>query len=174
MKNIIFCTGNKNKINEMQSILGDEFKIEGKKIDIPEIQDVNVRTVVEKKLDYAIEKLQQPLIVEDTGLYIKNMNGFPGALVKFMLDKIKNNGISKLMGGSNATAVTVIGYYDGEKKHFFEGKKYGTISEKPKSMKKGFGWDPIFIPKIKDNNKTFSQMSIEEKNKISQRKACMS
>ena len=93
------------------------------------------------------------------------MNNFPGALIKFYSEHLGNKGITKFNGGSKAYAETVIGYHDGKKIHFFKGKINGTIPKKPKG--KGFGWDPIFIPK--GFNKSFAEISQEEKNKISMR-----
>jgi non-canonical purine NTP pyrophosphatase (RdgB/HAM1 family) len=168
IKKIIFLTGNKNKLKEFQEIIGESVKIGNKDIDLPEIQSTDVLEVVKEKLKAAIKILKKPCIVDDTGLHFEKLNQFPGALIKFYSQHLKNKGICERVGGSKATAVTVIGYYDGKKTYFFTGKRKGTVPLKPKG--KGFGWDPVFIPKIKDNKKTYAEMSNDMKNKISQRK----
>jgi XTP/dITP diphosphohydrolase len=162
---MIFLTGNKNKVEEAQLILGDSIKITNKKIDLPEIQSTSVEEVIKEKLNAAYKIVKKPVFCEDTGIYIKNMNNFPGALIKFYLDHIGTKGIAKFNGGSSAYAETVIGFHDGKNVHFFKGRINGSIAKKPKG--KGFGWDPIFIPK--NYNKTFGELTQEEKNKISMR-----
>tara|TARA_A100000164_G_C21890223_1_gene764970 strand:+ start:1052 stop:1600 length:549 start_codon:yes stop_codon:yes gene_type:complete len=166
-KRIIFLTGNKNKLKEVQDVIGDSIKITNNDLDLPEIQSTDVLEVVKDKLDAAIKILKKPCMVDDSGLHFDKLNQFPGALIKFYYKHLKNKGICKRVGGSKATAVSVIGYYDGKKKYYFTGKRKGMIPLKPKG--KGFGWDPIFIPKIKDNKKTYAEMSSDIKNKISQR-----
>jgi len=162
---IIFLTGNKNKLAEAQKILGEDIKVVNKKIDLEEIQSTEVEEVIKEKIKAAYKILKKPVIAEDTGVYIKNMNGFPGALIKFYLDKIGNKGIVKFNGGSQAYAETIIGYHDGKKIHIFRGKVNGKISKKVRG--KGFGWDPVFVPK--NSKKAFSEMIETEKNKISMR-----
>jgi XTP/dITP diphosphohydrolase len=162
---IVFLTGNKNKLLEARNILGKDITILNKKIDLDEIQTTSVEDVIKHKILAAYKILKKPVIAEDTGVYIKNMNGFPGALIKFYLDKIGNKGIVKFNGGSNAYAETIIGYHDGKKVHIFKGKVNGNISKKVHG--KGFGWDPIFIPK--NSKKAFSEMTDIDKNKISMR-----
>ena len=166
MKNqLIFLTGNMNKLKEAREILGDDFKIKNKKIDIDEIQSTNVEEVIKHKIEAAYKALKKPCFCEDTGVYIKNMNNFPGALIKFYFDHLGNKKITQFNGGSKVYAETVIGYHDGKKIHFFKGRINGTIAKKPKG--KGFGWDPIFIPK--NHKKTFGEMTSEEKNNFSMR-----
>ena len=162
---LLFLTGNKNKLQEAKDIMGDLAKINNKKIELPEIQSTSVEEVVKEKLNVAYKIVKKPVFCEDTGLYIKNMNNFPGALIKFYEEHLGNKGISTFNGGSKAYAETVIGYHDGKNIHFFKGRINGTIAKKPSG--KGFGWDPIFIPK--NYKKTFAQISNEDKNKISMR-----
>ena len=116
-------------------------------------------------MEQAYALLKKPVLVEDTGLHIEYLNGFPGALIKSFWEHLGNEGISRLAGLSNLTAITVIGYHDGENMYFFRGMTKGYIPHLPTSG--GFGWDGIFIPD--GSNKTYGQMTPEEKNKISQR-----
>jgi len=168
-KKMIFVSGNKNKFSELSDIFSKHnIVLEKVDFDLPEIQSISVKDVVNEKIRYAYEKINQPVIVEDTGLYItsKPMNGFPGALIKFYYDCLGVNGICEKNGGNNAYCETVIGYHDGEQILTFSGIVEGNISREPLYGNFGFGWDPIFIPK--NYNLSFAQ--IEDKNKISMRK----
>lgn len=166
-----FITGNEGKFREVQG------RIQNLKIlpikDLPEIQSLDIREIIEYKLREAIEELNGKYIaiVEDTGLYLDAMNGFPGPLIKFLLQTIGNEGIYKICNSFesfNSEAVTVFGFYNSEKEsvEFFEGRVKGTITS-PKG-ENGFGWDSIFIPDRA--TKTFAEMeTIKEKNKFSMR-----
>ena len=165
MKKPVFLTGNKNKLAEARAIL--TFKFDNKNIELDEIQSIDGRKVIGHKLDEAYSKLKRPVFVDDSALHIDSMNGFPGALYKFLDKHVGLEGICKMVGKKrNAQAVTHIGYFDGKTKKFFEGKIEGTISKTPRGGS-GFGFDYIFIPK--GSKKAYSQIPIEEKNKISMR-----
>lgn len=165
---LLFATSNKNKLKEASQILG--FEVKDIKIDLPEIQDVEVDNIIEYKTRKAYEEVKRPIIAEDTGLYFESMNGFPGALIKWVLKSVDNEGIIKIiknMEHRRAYAKTSIGYFDGDKFHIFSGIVKGEICEEPKGDN-GFGWDKIFKPESYD--KTFAEMTNEEKNSISMRK----
>lgn len=161
-----FVTSNENKLKEASSIL--EFEIENEPIDLTEIQDIGVEKIVENKIKEAYTKIKKPVIVEDTGLYLNSINGFPGALVKWVLKTIGDKGIYDLVKDKekSAYAKTSIGYYDGNELKIFSGTIKGQITE-PKGST-NFGWDTIFKPE--GWKKSFSEMPKEEKNKISMRK----
>ncbi len=168
MKNPIFLTGNKNKLAEAKEIL--PFDFDNKNIDLDEIQSFVGRTVIGHKRDDAYSKLKRPVFVDDSSLHIDSMNGFPGALYKFLDKAVGLEGICKMVTvlkkDRNAQAVTHIGYFDGKTKKFFEGKINGTIAKTPRGGS-GFGFDYIFIPE--GSKKAYSEIPIEEKNKISMR-----
>lgn len=166
MTRVVFVTGNQNKIKEAQQILGNKFTVVAHNIDLPEIQSTEVEDVVQGKIMSAYAIIKKPCFIEDTGLYIENMNGFPGALIKFYFDKIKNEGIAEFNGGSRAYAKTVIAFHDGKRVHSFTGILKGSIAKKPKGI--GFGWDPVFIPS--GAKKTFGEMAQAEKNAVSMRR----
>lgn len=170
-KNKIFLvTSNKNKVREFEEILG--FKLSHIDLELDEIQEIDVEKVVRHKAEQAFLKIKKPVIVEDTGLYLKEWNGLPGALVKLFGQTIGYKNLCKLIKKNRqAKAQTVIGYFDGKKYKSFVGEILGNISLVAKG-KTNFGWDPIFIPKGK--KKTFAEVSNEEKNKISMRKIALS
>jgi len=166
---MIFVTGNKNKLKEFESILG--VKLENSEIDLDEIQSIKVEEVAKHKAKQAFQILKQPVIVEDTGLYFEEFNGFPGALIKFLIKNIPLEKIcSFLKENRKARAVTCIGYCDDNGVKLFIGEIKGIIADFPRGNS-DFGWDPIFIPE--GNDKTFAEMGEEEKNKVSMRKQAL-
>lgn len=214
-RKIIFYTGNKGKFNE----INNEFKhlglltksndkkyhytLEQANIDIPEIQSTLNEEVVKHKLNWILnnkltvsELKNVSIMVEDTGLYITDniMNGFPGALVKYYLDHLGNEGICKKNANSSADAITYIGFWDSllQKEVYFKGIVSGKISDKP-SGNNGFGYDPAFVPlflndyeyynssteniiirKSNINNYTFADLDDNEKSQTNMRTICAS
>ncbi len=162
-----FVTGNQNKLREAQGILGK--RIEAKPCDLIEIQSMSVEEVSRSKVEQARKLFGtgQAFFIEDTGLFIDNAGGFPGALVKFMYESIGSEGMCKFANSSKGYAETVIGYCDEHgQTHFFSGKKRGCFVPEPQGGQ-GFGWDSVFLPR--KSTKTYAEMSAEEKNKISHR-----
>ena len=164
MKTIKFATSNPNKVVE-GNIVGKEFGIEFVQImeDYPEIRDEDVARVAEEGAKFVYGSVKEPIIVEDTGLFINALNGFPGTYSKFVFRKIGNDGILRLMKGMDSGAgqgnrravfVSAIGYYDGDRVIVFKGEVNGRITSEPKGNV-GFGYDPIFMPD--DYDKTFAE-----------------
>ena len=177
---LYFITSSKNKFVEARAILGD---IEQLDIDLPEIQDIDSKNIIRAKLLEALKHKRgglassqlgrSGLIVEDTSLHFNCLNGLPGPLIKWFLGALKNDGLFKIVerfGDDRVEAKTIIGYAQNEKEiYFFEGSARGRIVA-PRG-ETNFGWDPIFLPDGYD--KTFAEMSREEKNKISMRRLAL-
>jgi len=168
---LYFVTSSKNKVKEAKSILG--FEVNKIPLDIDEIQALEVEEVVKDKARKAFEQVKKPVIVEDTGFYIEAWQGFPGALVKWILKTLDNEGLCRAFQEKNRAVVakTSICLYNGKEAKVFTGKIKGRIPERPKG-KSSFGWDPIFQPE--GYKKTFAEMTREEKNSISMRKRALS
>ena len=174
---LTFVTGNAGKLREAQAVLGTN--ITQHNIDLPEIQSMDVEEVCTEKVKLAYSQLNIPVIVEDTGVYIHNMNGFPGALIKFYEKTVGLEEISKRDGGSQVYVKSSIAYYDGKDLKVFSGIINGTVAKSVQKGSYGFGWDPIFIPndvfisnsseKISFNGKSFAQITLKEKLSVSQR-----
>lgn len=174
MKNqcITFITGNQAKLAEVQSLLP---QVQGKELDLPEIQDVDIKAIIEHKVRSALEQCSGPLIVDDTALYLECMAspdgsaGLPGPLIKWFLKTIGNAQLARCaqtMGSTRARACTMIGYADEASQiHFFEGSVTGTVVDPQGTV--GFGWDHIFLPD--GYTQTFAVMGFERKNQISPR-----
>ena len=172
-KNVVtFVTGNKNKLCEFSAILKDvdNFELRNEKIDLDELQSLSLEEIVEHKVKQAYDIIQKPVLVEDTGFFIDELNGLPGPFIKFFLDKLGNDAPVKLIRDSNnrcATAKVCVGFYDGKNLIIEIGKLTGNISEK-ESCEEGFGFDVCFIPDGYDS--VLSNINIEVKNEISARK----
>jgi len=166
---LYFITGNKNKFNEAKKIIGDIEQID---FDLPEIQEMNAKKIIETKLEEAIKNNKGKFFCEDTSLYINCLKGLPGPLIKWFLKILGTEGIYNLIEkyeNKSAIAKTIIGYVDNKNIIFFEGEIKGEIV-KPRG-ETNFGWDPLFQPQGYD--KTFAEISFEEKNKISMRKQAL-
>ena len=166
MQLIYFVTGNNDKFREAQALIGD--RLQRIEIDLPEEQTLDPQLVIAKKLEVARKHRDYPLIVEDTSLYLDGLNGFPGPLIKWMLQAVGNEGIYDLcvkVGNRQASAKTVIGYFDGATTHFFEGETRGQIVA-PAGID-GFGWDEIFQPD--GVSESFAEMGDEFKSEFSMR-----
>ncbi|HNZ86354.1 MAG TPA: RdgB/HAM1 family non-canonical purine NTP pyrophosphatase [bacterium] len=164
---IYFITGNKDKFREVQSILEN---VEQFDIDLPEIQEIDAKEIIKNKLHEALKHKQENFIVEDTSLYLDCLNGLPGPFIKWFLKTIGNQGlfeITEKLKNNRAQAKTIIGYIDKNGEiNFFEGVLNGKIVSP--IGENGFGWDNIFMPEIQE--KTFAQMTTQEKNEISMRR----
>ena len=177
MKQICFVTGNKNKLQEIQQLLFS-FKIISLDDlnffdDIPETENT-IEGNAFLKANFINNKFNIDCFSDDTGLFIDSLDGLPGVKSARFAGENSNSeeNISLVLKSlenkksRTATFKTVICLIINNRKHFFEGSVPGTITEQ-KSGESGFGYDPIFIPF--GYNKTFSEMTIEEKNLISHR-----
>ena len=168
---LYFVTSSRNKFLEAKEIL--KMPLKQISLDLPEIQAIEVDDILRSKAKLAYKKIQKPCLVEDTGLYIRALNGFPGALAKWVektmgWDKFAD--LLKDLKDRRAYAKCVVCYYDGKKYRFGKGKVAGSISPKPRGVN-NFGWDCIFVPR--GFRKTWAEMSATEKNQISHRQKAL-
>ncbi len=174
MEPLYFITGNGMKASEAKEILaGFGIRIEQKELDVDEIQDKDAERVARRKALDAFGQVKHPLIVEDTGLYIDALNGYPGPLIKHFFGSIGPQGIIDCLRGRDrsAHALTAVAYCDQDGKvTTFRGEVKGSISEKVTSGYE-FAWDTIFIPEGYD--KTYAEIGTPEKNRISQRRLAL-
>ncbi|ATB29895.1 non-canonical purine NTP pyrophosphatase [Melittangium boletus] len=169
---LLFLTGNAGKLREIQAALPE---VRAWDVDLPEIQSVDPRRVIEAKLLEATRLLPgQRLMVEDTSLSLDALGGLPGPLIKWFIadGSLGLEGLADVAaarGNLQARATTWIGLLEpsatGLSLRFFEGTVRGRIV-RPVGQS-GFGWDPIFQPEGAD--KTFAQMTPEEKTRFSMR-----
>lgn len=163
---MIFVTRNKWKLMEAQKMLGE--RIENRTIDVPEIQSDSLMEIAAESAKYAYNELREPCFVEDSGLFIHDIKGFPGPYSKYVYGTIGLKGILKLMEGREnrgAEFRSVIGYANATETKTFTGRVYGSITDRIHGSQ-GFGYDPIFMP-LK-HSKTFAE-DPEYKNQVSHR-----
>jgi len=167
---ILFATSNIHKVEEANAV-GKVYGVRFKQImgNYPEVRDEDVGNVAREGARYVFERVGERVIVEDAGLFINALDGFPGAYSSFVFGKIGNRGILKLMDGfrdRGARFVSAIGYIDKNGVRVFEGVIEGTIPPEAKGSL-GFGYDPIFKPK--GNDLTFAE-DLVFKNLVSHRR----
>ena len=168
---ITFITGNAAKAEQLARHL--EFPVEHKKLDIPEIQSLDLKEVAEHKAREAYQQIRGPVLVEDTSLIFNALGKLPGPLIKWFLEELDNKGLCQLLDGyqdRTALAKVCFCFYDGSISQIFEGEIKGTIADAPKG-ERGFGWDPIFIPESK--TKTWGEMDTEEQKETSMRRIAL-
>jgi len=170
METLYFVTGNKGKLAEVKSIIPD---VEQLDLDLPEIQEIDPKKVIETKLDEASKHYRGEFIVEDTSLYFDCLNGLPGPLIKWFGKTLGNDGLYGLAekyGDFGAEAKTMIGYMDKSGDiRYFEGTLRGKIVSPNGSS--GFGWDPIFQPEGYDVS--LAELDPSDKNEISMRRMAL-
>ena len=168
---LYFVTGNRGKFEEARRVLagcGVELEMlpDAPKL---EVQSMDVRDVARWAAYTAYLATGKPVVVEDTGLYIDALNGFPGAFAAQVYKTIGLRGVLKLLDGvenRRARFVTAVVAVIPPRVVEAVGVVEGVIVEEPRGSG-GFGYDPIFRPLGSD--KTFAEMSLEEKNRWSHR-----
>ncbi|MEM3253046.1 MAG: XTP/dITP diphosphatase [Candidatus Micrarchaeaceae archaeon] len=170
MNEINFVTSNRNKFEEIK-LLGEKRGIKVNWLNQAkfEIQSYIIDSIAELGAIAAFSALLVPLIVEDTGLFIDSLNGFPGPYAAQVYKSVGLNGVLKLLEGArdrSARFETVICYASESDLKLFKGVTKGTIANSI-SNGRNFGYDPIFIPEGKE--KTLAELGIDEKNKLSHR-----
>ena len=135
---------------------------------LTELQSDSLEEIAKEKAKNAFALVGRPVIVEDDGLFIDSLRGFPGQYSSFVFQTIGNEGILKLLDKSNERSAqfrSLVAYYDGNIVSVFEGLASGRISDTFSDS--GWGYDPIFIPE--GSALTFGQLK-EEKNRFSHRR----
>jgi XTP/dITP diphosphohydrolase len=166
---IKFVTTNDGKFKEVSEMFAAKgIELARLNQSYPEIQADSVGEVVEYGLK-TIPAEEGDLLIDDSGLFIEKLGGFPGVYSSFVYKTLGCQGILKLMMGWTARGArfeTCFGLRVSGETHIFHGKCEGVISTEMRGNS-GFGYDPIFIPK--GQRKTFAQMTVKEKNDFSHR-----
>jgi XTP/dITP diphosphohydrolase len=171
---IFLATGNFHKFDEARRVLSEYGVAAGMlRVKAVEIQSENLQEIAKASVIDAFNRCRLPVIVEDAGLFVDALKGFPGPYAAYAYKTISNPGLLKLMKNvkdRKAIFRSVIAYYDGQSAPVcFEGEAAGRIAHDEiwGKLKTGFGFDPIFQPA--GSTKTFAEMAIEEKNGFSHR-----
>ncbi|WMT51396.1 MAG: non-canonical purine NTP pyrophosphatase [Ferroplasma sp.] len=162
-----FVTSNEHKYIEVSAAFQKNgISLSWQKKKYEEIQAGDTETISRDSCIKLAKDTEQPFFIDDTGLYIEKLNGFPGPYASYVQDTIGNSGIIKLASGSSAYFKTVISLIIENKVYQFTGTLNGKISDK-ESMGNKFGYDPIFIPD--GYSISLADLSPYEKNGISHR-----
>jgi XTP/dITP diphosphohydrolase len=156
----LFVTSNPNKAREAAEILKVELRSVA--LDLPELQALDVAEVAASKAATAREILggpDSPILVEDSGLVVEAWNGLPGALTKWFLRSVGNEGLLRMLSleedrSARAVCAVAVAAADGSVRAF-TGVVRGSIASEPRGAQ-GFGWDPIFVPE--GHSETYAEL----------------
>lgn len=128
-QNVYVVTSNDEKLETIQSTLGDQLSFAQINIELPEIQSTDTSEVAEYKVIEAYQRLKRPIIVDDFGLYMGGLGNFPGPLVKHLIVETGIDGLRALDQVSDGTGrmVCSVAYFDGEQLQISEGELSGTF-----------------------------------------------
>lgn len=164
---VVLVTGNHNKVVEARRLCGAN--LASVNVELPEIQSLDIFEVLHHKAEEAGRHVAGPFIVEETGLELDAMNRFPGPLVKWMLDAIGAEAISRvanLLQNDRATARCCLEFRDRDRSIVAEGSTSGRLVLPPRGDN-GFGWDPVFVPD--GETLTYAELPPSEKDRLSHR-----
>ena len=171
---INFVTSNKGKVKEFRQILEPEIKVNHVRLSYPEMRSDSPEKIARQSAEMLASKLKKTAVVEDSGLFIEALNGFPGTCSAYIHKRIGLKGIIKLMQGikdRECVYKSAVAYCEPNKKAIsFLGEENGNIAEKIMGNY-GFGHDPIFVPE--GSNKTYGEMQNTEEIKKFRRKAVL-
>jgi XTP/dITP diphosphohydrolase len=146
------------------------YELEHIKTTYPEIQADTIEETIAPGLRWLMERYNRPIMIDDSGLFVDALKGFPGVYSSYVFKTVGCDGILRLMEGvknRSARFECCIGFLvPGKEPHMSKGVAKGSIAEK-KAGTGGFGYDPVFVPE--GYTKTYAQIDIPEKNKISHR-----
>jgi inosine triphosphate pyrophosphatase len=166
--NVTFITGNQKKADFLAKYLGED--IPHVKLDLDELQSLELREIAEHKVRQAYSKIGRPVLVEDIAFSLDALGGkLPGPFIKWFIDGIGLGGICRMLDGyedKGATTTVCYAYFDGERLEFFEDSLHGTVPEQPQG-EDGFGWNAIFVPD--GLTKTNAEMNEKETHQYSLR-----
>lgn len=166
MNEVLFATGSSNKLREASAILPITTK--QLDVDLPEIQSLDLKEIIDAKLHEAYSICKQPVMVEDVSAELEALNGLPGPFIKFFEQRLGRTALYDLLVGyenKRAKITATIGFHDGQDIHYFEGTLLGTVVSG--RGENGWGFDHVFMPD--GYTRTTGEMTHEEKNQMSHR-----
>jgi XTP/dITP diphosphohydrolase len=167
---LILLTQNQHKLKELKPLF-EKYRVdfETTSTEKHEIRSENIEEIARVAAKTAFGTLQRPVVVDDTGFFVDALKGFPGSYAAIVLKSIGYEGILRLMAGKKdrkSKFMTAVGYCNGKHLESFVGTMSGSVVYEP-AGKGGFGYDPIFMPN--GFSKTYAELTLEEKVKISHR-----
>lgn len=165
---LYFATGNEYKFQEAEALL-TAFELEQVDVELVEIMAEDLEAIAKASVESLPHNFDGPVFVEDSGLFIESLNGFPGPISGYVYETLGNQRILSLLEGvPDRTAyfesVVAIQLPEG-RTITFSGRVEGRISEEERG-EHGFDYDAIFIP---NGARTLAEMASDEKNQYSHR-----
>lgn len=160
-------TGSPGKLAEARRIVGPT--LEAVDLDLPEVQSLDLLEVLRAKAAAAHAAVGGPIVVEETGLELAALGGFPGPLVKWMLAAVGPEGVARTalaLGDPRATARCALLATDGGTESLGRGEAPGVLVL-PARGGGGFGWDPVFVPA--GETRTYAELAAAEKDALGHR-----
>lgn len=155
---INLVTHNPFKVKEFRSVLEPQISVEHIDLEYPELRSDDPEEIVKMAAMQLADKLQKSVVVEDSGLFIRALKGFPGTCTAYVFKRIGNEGLLRLLKGKKERTMhykSAIGFCKpGGEPVSFLGIEEGRMSNKERG-ENGWGQDPIFIPKGK--HKTYGE-----------------
>ncbi len=163
----VLVTGNQGKLAEARRIVGPW--LEAEEIDLPEIQSLDLVEVLRAKAQEGWRRVGKTLVVEETGLDLTALGGFPGPLVKWMLEAVGAEGIARTalaLGEDRVVVRCALLWFDGHREVVAEAAVPGRLVLPPRGAG-GFGWDPVVVPEGLEQ--TYAELGAEAKDAIGHR-----
>jgi non-canonical purine NTP pyrophosphatase (RdgB/HAM1 family) len=170
MKELIFVTSNDNKAREVAATLG--VPIKRVSLELDEIQEMDLKKIIDHKAKQAYHSLKKPVLVEDDGLFLDDWSGFPGPFIKHVHATIGYDKLPKLISRKNRRLEWIVAYglYDGKNLHYFQGVLKGSLALSERG-RDGWGFDTLLIPN--GFTKTTAELGGVVKLKISARRKAL-
>jgi non-canonical purine NTP pyrophosphatase (RdgB/HAM1 family) len=173
----VLVTGNAGKLAEARRLTRGQFGPDGfasVALDLPEIQSLDLEEVLTAKAEEAFRRLGRAVVVEETGLALARWNGFPGPLVRWMLESLGAEGLADQAnasggggaGGAEATATCALLYRSCACSILAVGDTRGRLVVPPRGAH-GFGWDPVF--EEPSSGRTYGELTDAEKDRLGHR-----
>ena len=149
---------------------GHGYELEHLDTAYPEIQADTLEETIVPGLTWLVSKYDRPVMIDDSGFFVDALKGFPGVFSSYVFKAIGCEGILRLMDGMpnrSARFECCIGFMaPGDEPSIAKGVAKGTVSHEMRGSG-GFGYDPIFMNE--GHTKTYAELDVEEKNKVSHR-----
>jgi XTP/dITP diphosphohydrolase len=149
---------------------GHGYELERLDTAYPEIQANTLEETIVPGLTWLISKYDRPVMIDDSGFFVDALKGFPGVFSSYVFKTIGCEGMLRLMEGRpdrSARFECCIGFMaPGDEPFIAKGVAKGTVSHEMRGSG-GFGYDPIFINE--GHTKTYAELDVEEKSKVSHR-----
>lgn len=171
MRTVTFLTSNAHKVAEaIEALRGTSVEIRQVDLKMEEPQADKVEDIARACALRGAMRLKVPVVVEDSGLFISALNGFPGPYSSYVLGTIGIKGILLLMRGYRSRTArfeSAVAYARSPKEaKVFKGIALGRISRAARG-RSGFGFDPIFV--ADGCRDTFAEIGLREKGVLSHR-----